>query len=220
MGGATQGFSGNGLACVRGERVVFCDLEFAIGPGESLLLAGPNGSGKSSLLRLMAGLLPPAAGNLGWNGANVSDDADAHRARLHYVGHADAVKPVLSVRENVAFWARLRGADDPNAVDGALAHFGIEQIAAVPGRFLSSGQRRRTSLARLLAAPAKLWLLDEPAVGLDDAAMAALEAATKRHIAGGGVIVAATHGRLNIEAASPLRLDDFSAQGQSFEGMP
>ena len=220
MGGATQGLSGKGLACVRGERVVFADLAFSVGPGEALLLVGPNGSGKSSLLRLIAGLLPPAAGMLAWNGVRVSEDPDAHRARLHYVGHADAVKPVLSVRENVEFWSRLRGAEVPHAFDGALVHFGIEQIAAVPGRFLSSGQRRRTNLARLLAAPAKLWLLDEPAVGLDDDAVAALETAAHRHIAGGGIIVAATHGRLNIGAASPLRLDEFSPQDRSFGGAP
>ena len=185
-------------------------------PGHALILAGPNGSGKSSLLRLMAGLLPATAGEFAWNGDRVADDPDAHRARINYVGHADAVKPVLSVRENVAFWSRLRGSDEAHLVDDALAQFGIGQISAVPGRFLSSGQRRRTNLARLLAAAADLWLLDEPAVGLDDMAVSALEGAIARHLAGGGMVVAATHSNLKIEPSTLLRLDAFApANGQS-----
>ena len=201
-----QGFQGEGLACIRGERLVFEGLDFAVGPGGALLLTGYNGSGKSSLLRLMAGLLRPAAGRLVADGRPVSDDPDAHRARLHYVGHADPVKPVLTVHESVHFFASLHsrtGADDDAVLD-AIGHFGMSGLAEVPGRFLSAGQRRRTNLARLLAAPAQLWLLDEPTVGLDERAVNALDAATTEHRARGGMVVAATHAAFRLADAARL----------------
>lgn len=205
-------FVGHDLICVRGERPVFSGLGFDVESGGALLLVGPNGSGKSSLLRLMAGLLAPAAGRLLWNGEPVAADREAHGGRLHYVGHLDAVKPVLSVRENVGFWADLRPGGAAAAVDGALAAFGVGHLAAVPGRFLSAGQRRRVNLARILAAPAPLWLLDEPTTALDRAAVAALEAAIARHRQGGGMVVAATHTPLSLGAARTLDLAHFEAE--------
>ncbi len=207
-----QGFEGEGLACVRGERLVFAGLDFSVGPGEALLLTGPNGSGKSSLLRLMAGLLRPAAGRLAWDGAAIAGEPEGHRARLHYVGHQDPVKPMLTVRESVAFWSRLHagGEADGDPVSAALAQFGIDGLATIPGRFLSAGQRRRTNLARLLAAPAVLWLLDEPTVGLDDAAVAAFENAVARHRHAGGIVVAATHAAFRITDETRLDLDAYS----------
>jgi len=204
-------FVGHDLTCVRGERRVFSGLGFDLEAGDALVAVGPNGSGKSSLLRLMAGLLTPAAGRLLWNGEPVAADREAHGGRLHYVGHLDAVKPVLAVRENVAFWARLHGGGTA-AVDGALAALGVGHLAAVPGRFLSAGQRRRVNLARLLAAPAPLWLLDEPTTALDRAAVAALEAAIERHRRTGGMVVAATHAPLALNAARTLDLAHFEAE--------
>lgn len=154
------------LLCVRGERMVFAALGLALDAGEALVLSGPNGSGKSSLLRLLAGLLRPAAGSILWQGRAIAEEPELHRARLAYVGHQDPVKPVLSVRENLVFWTRLKGGDAA-AVPQALERFGLGSLAEVPGRMLSAGERRRLNLARLLAAPAPLWLLDEPTVGLD-----------------------------------------------------
>ena len=128
-------FMGRELACIRGERGVFARLAFQVKAGGALVLTGPNGSGKSSLLRLMAGLTRPAAGMLAWDGANIADNPEAHRARLHYVGHADAIKPALTVAENVGFWARYRDADGEveAAEDGALAPDADEVLAGKKG---------------------------------------------------------------------------------------
>lgn len=200
-------FTGAGLACVRGERLVFENLSFSARAGEALLLTGPNGSGKSSLLRLMAGLLRPEAGRLAWGGGAVSDDPDAHRARIHYVGHLDAMKPALTLGENIAFHAALRGHRvDAAAVARALERFDLEPLAATPVRFLSQGQRRRATLARLLAVPAPLWLLDEPTLALDDASLKRLGAVLSEHLAGGGHLVAATHAPIAIKATQRLEL--------------
>jgi heme exporter protein A len=202
-------FEGRDLLCVRGERRVFAGLDFAIAPGGLLVLTGPNGSGKSSLLRLMAGLLRPARGALYWDGAPVADDSEAQTARLHYLGHLDAVKPVLTVSENLAFWAALQGGAAAE-VERALAAFDLTALAEVPGGMLSAGQRRRVALARLLVAPAEVWLLDEPTVGLDTASLARLSAVIAEHRLAGGRTIAATHAPLNAKDAEILDLGAFA----------
>src|SRR5690348_16180992 len=160
-------FTGSDLACWRGERLVFRGLSFALGPGGALVLVGPNGSGKSSLLRMMAGLLPPLSGTLAWDDRPVATDREAHRARLGYLGHLDAIKPGLTVREHLAWHAALGEVPHESAhLDAALSALGIAALADSPGRQLSAGQRRRVALARLALRPAALWLLDEPTVGL------------------------------------------------------
>ncbi len=205
-------FEGRGLACRRGERWVFAALDFALPAGGALLLTGPNGSGKSSLLRVMAGLLPPAEGSLLWDGAPLRAEPEGHRRRLHFLGHQDAVKPVLSARENLAFWAALRGgAAAAETLERALAAFRLEALAEVPARLLSAGQKRRLALSRLLASPAELWLLDEPSVGLDRASDRALAEALAAHRAGGGRIVASSHVPLELPGAETLDLDAFAA---------
>jgi heme exporter protein A len=203
-------FSGRELVCVRGERRVFADLDFDLAPGGALLLSGPNGSGKSSLLRLMAGLLRPAGGTLTWAGAAIAADAEGHRARLRYVGHLNALKPVLTVAENVSFWARQAGAGETD-VARALAAFALSPLAPVAGRLLSSGQRRRVALARLIAAPGELWLLDEPSVGLDRESLIHLEAAIAAHRAGGGRVALATHTPIALPEAQTLDLAAFAS---------
>src|SRR5690606_19959673 len=130
-------FEGRTLQCRRGGRDVFAELSFVLPPGGALLLTGPNGSGKSSLLRLMAGLLRPAGGVLLWGNRPIAEAPEAHAARLHYLGHLDGVKPVLSVAENLRFWADLRGG--AAAVEAALERFALADLAAVPGRLLSAG---------------------------------------------------------------------------------
>lgn len=202
-------FIGRDLACRRGERLVFRGLSFALGPGDALLLTGPNGSGKSSLLRLMAGLLPPLSGALSWDGSPVGDDPARHRARLQFIGHQDAVKPVLTVLETVTFWAGLRGAGAASA-QAALDRLGLGRLAEWPCRLLSAGQKRRLALARLLAAPAPLWLLDEPTTGLDHDAARNLAAAIAEHRAQGGIVAASTHIPLDLPAAQTLSLADFA----------
>jgi heme exporter protein A len=212
-------FSGFDLTCLRGDRLVFSGLDFRVEEGGALVLLGPNGSGKSSLLRVMAGLLRPFSGRLEWDGAPLSDEPERHRSRVHYVGHLDAVKAVLTARENLAFWAALGGAPDPGAAAlDALSRLGVPHIAEVPGRYLSAGQRRRLALARVLAAPRPLWLLDEPTVALDRAAIRLLEAEVARHRAAGGRVVVSTHAEFDLPGAREMRLDEFSPVGETVPG--
>jgi heme exporter protein A len=206
-------FCGQNLICVRGERTVFSGLDFNLAGGGALILIGRNGSGKSSLLRLMTGLLPPASGNVTWENTGIDEDPEAHGGRLHYVGHYDAVKPVLSVAENVAFWASLRGTQVD--VTAALEAFGIAHLAEVPGRFLSAGQKRRVNLARILATPAPLWLLDEPTTALDKETIAALETTIAAHRVGGGMVVISTHSDMHLGDFEVLDLDDFALRQAS-----
>ena len=192
-----QGLTVKGLDCVRGDRRVFAGVALAVNPGRALLLSGANGSGKSSLLRILAGLLPAAGGTLAWEGEDIADDADAHRRRIVYIGHADPMKPGLTVCENLDFWARLYGFDPD--IEPALYQFGIEQLADMPARYLSAGQRRRLTLARLAVGQNSpvgppLWLLDEPATGLDPSAIAMLANTILAHLANEGVAVIASHG--------------------------
>ena len=183
------------LACRRVGREIFRDVDLEVRAGEALVLRGPNGSGKSSLLRVLAGLLEPAGGELALAGG---DDGGPG---YHYIGHADPLKPGLTVEENLAFTGALTGRAD---VEAGLAAFALTRLADAPARQLSSGQRRRLTLARLAAVAKPIWLLDEPAVGLDVANRGRLEALITAHRAGGGAVLAATHGDITIADARVL----------------
>ena len=192
-----------GLAAFRGERLVFRDLSFTVAAGGSLLLTGPNGSGKSTLLRLLAGLLRPAAGTLTWDATDALADLPMHARRVAYLGHQDGVKPTLTAVENLHFGARMSG----HPARTALAATGLEDLAELPARMLSEGQRRRLALARLaLSTDAPLWLLDEPTLGLDAASVSYLGAMLASHCAGGGMVIAATHLPLPLRHAPELAL--------------
>ena len=197
------------LDCVRSEREVFSGLSFALRPGEALVLRGANGSGKTSLLRIVAGLLKPAGGALLWDGVAVGEDPGAYRARLCYVGHLDALKPALTVAENLAFWAALGGR--PGGEGAALERFGLGHLAEIPARLLSAGQRRRLGLARIIASPATLWLLDEPTVSLDEQSVGILIEVMDEHRAEGGMVMAATHVDIGLAAAALLNLSEDGA---------
>jgi len=206
------------LACRRGARLVFAGLSFRLPAGGALVLTGANGSGKSSLLRLVAGLLAPAAGRLWWGAAPVAADLAGHHAGLHYIGHLDAVKPVMTPREILGFWRALRGLDGAGsapAVRDALAAFALDAVADWPCRWLSAGQRRRLALARLLAAPAPLWLLDEPTSALDDDSQARLGQMIAAHRAAGGRVLLATHAAIALDGAAILALDGFAPRFDS-----
>jgi heme exporter protein A len=200
------------LACRRGGRLVLAGLALELPVGGALLLRGPNGSGKSTLLRCLAGLIRPAAGAVLWQEAPIAADPEAHRARLHYLGHLDAIKAALGVWENLRFWQTLRGVGGPAEAAAGLDAFGLEPLAERPARALSAGQRRRLALARLLASPAPLWLLDEPNAALDDDAQAALARALAAHRAEGGLAVVAAHGAFDLPEAATLRLEARPAQ--------
>jgi heme exporter protein A len=191
-----------GLAAFRGERLVFRDIGFTVAEGGALLLTGPNGSGKSTLLRLLAGLLRPAAGSLHWHGRDALADLPTHTGRVAYVGHQDAVKPGLTAAENLYFAARLTDAD----VDEALAAVGLEDLADLPARMLSAGQRRRLALARLVLSHAPLWLLDEPTLGLDMVSVDRFGGMLREHRGRDGLVVVATHLPLPLTEAAELQL--------------
>jgi heme exporter protein A len=196
-----MGLSVSDLTCIRGGRTVIRGLGFQLADGEALAVRGPNGAGKSTLLRALAGLLP-AAGSIVLDGADRREDPDAHAERVAYAGHLDAVKPQLTVGENLAFWAALYG----GGADAALAGFGLAAIAERPAHLCSAGQKRRLGLARLLLAPRRLWLLDEPTVALDAESTARLMQAVRRHCADGGLAVIATHAALDLAPARELVL--------------
>jgi heme exporter protein A len=148
-----------------------------------------------------------------WGATRIDEDIASHHARLHYVGHLDALKLAMTPRESLVFWAVLRGAPRSGAaatIDEALAAFDIEAIADWPCRWLSAGQRRRVALARLLAVPAPLWLLDEPTTALDADSQARLEQAIAAHRAAGGMVIIATHAPIALDAAATLALDGYA----------
>jgi heme exporter protein A len=193
------------LACHRGGRDVFSGVSFAVASGETLIVTGRNGAGKSSLLRCIVGLVRLAQGRLSLEGGD-SELSIAEQA--HYLGHQDALKPSLSVAENLRFWARFFGAGSagPASIQGPLEAVGLDALADLPAAYLSAGQRRRLSIARLLAAKRPLWLLDEPTSTLDAAAQVRLADLMRAHLGGGGFIVAATHGPIGLDGAQELRL--------------
>ncbi|HRY26636.1 MAG: heme ABC exporter ATP-binding protein CcmA [Geminicoccaceae bacterium] len=193
-----------GLACRRGGRLLLEAVDWRLAPGDALLLKGANGSGKSSLLRLLAGFLRPAGGRLLHGGRDVFADLARYRAALHHLGYQDALKPALTVAENLEAAAALLGGER-GRLAAALDAFALGGLAATPVRFLSSGQRRRAALARLAAVPRPIWLLDEPGIGLDRRNRDALEALIDRHRGGGGIAVVASHG--DVALARPLVLD-------------
>ncbi|MGC2412771.1 MAG: heme ABC exporter ATP-binding protein CcmA [Stellaceae bacterium] len=205
---------GEGLACRRGERLVFTGLDCRLPAGGALVLLGSNGSGKSSLLRLIATLLSPAAGRLSWGGAPVTRDVAGYRALVHYVGHQDAAKPALTPREMLRVWAALRGIVAPD-IETALAAFALHAVADRPCRWLSAGQRRRLALARLIAAPAPIWLLDEPAAALDGNGEARLTRLIAEHRRAGGRVAVATHQPIGVDDATVIVLDDFAASAET-----
>jgi heme exporter protein A len=190
------------LACRRGTRELFSGLGFSLSGGEALMVTGRNGSGKSSLLRLIAGLLRPQAGRIDLDGG---DPELSVGEQAHYLGHLDALKPSLTVAENLRFWTAWLGSPD-NPPERALARLGLETLADLPAAYLSAGQKRRLSLARLLAVYRPLWLLDEPTAALDTDGQGRLADLMRTHLARGGLILAAAHGPIGLTGAQELKL--------------
>ena len=193
------------LTVERGGRTILSGLSFSVMAGEAVLLTGPNGSGKTTLLRTLAGHIRHSSGRVALDGGS----ADLVCAeQCHYVGHLNAVKPSLTAAENLAFWARYLGSDASAArlPAAALERLGLGDLGHVPTGYLSAGQKRRLGLARLLVARRPVWLLDEPTVSLDAASVALFAGLVTEHLAGGGLVVAATHVPLGIAGARELQL--------------
>jgi heme exporter protein A len=188
--------SGRGVICVRGGREVFSGLDFEAVSGEAVAVVGRNGSGKTSLLRLIAGLLIPAGGTIALAGGDAELTLPE---QCHYLGHRDALKPALSVAENLAFWADFLGGERRDVTE-SLATVGLDHATHLPAGFLSAGQRRRLSLARLLTVRRPVWLLDEPTNALDVAGQDMFGGLMREHLGRGGMIIAATHAPLGIDS--------------------
>jgi heme exporter protein A len=196
--------SGDRVAVERGGRIVIDGLTFRADAGVALVVTGPNGVGKSTLLRTIAGLVHPTAGRI------VLEGGDGERSvpeQCHYFGHLDGLKTALTVTENVTFWRDFYGVGGPATdIASALAEVGLDHLARLPAGYLSAGQRRRLSLARLLVAHRPIWLLDEPTSALDTASGSRFVALVNAHLASGGIVIAATHAPLAFAAVASLSL--------------
>ncbi len=208
---STLALSVRDLAAERGGRLVFAGLGFVLESGEALNVVGRNGVGKSTLLRVLAGLLTPTAGRVSLDPPEADDRDTPIAERAHYLGHADALKSALTPLDHLGFAADLLGRGNRGSAATtpaeALDRVALAHAADLPCGYLSAGQRRRVALARLLVAARPLWLLDEPATALDLGSQAVLGDMMRRHLDGGGLIVAATHGSLGLDLVRELRLE-------------
>lgn len=191
------------LACYRTGRLIFSDQTFTIDKGEAVMLRGPNGAGKSTLMRALAGMLP-CEGSVTLNGVALHDDVDAVQEQVAYSGHLDAIKPQLTVAENLTFWARLF---EGGSIDNAVEQFSLAEIWDRPAHTCSAGQKRRLGLARLVVSNRDLWLLDEPTVSLDVETTARFAQIVKDHCAAGGMALIATHIDLGLDNRRTITLD-------------
>lgn len=192
------------LSCIRQERQIFSNLSLSLSKGELLWVKGRNGAGKSSLLRVLANLLPSPTGRIEWMGEDIAEEPALFLQNIRYVGHQDGLKTVFTPRENLQFWVDYMGAGDVEAALGALE---LQTIADSPVRILSAGQKKRTQLAKLLATPARLWILDEPISSLDVHFIDLFRQILTKHIAAGGMALLATHQDLEIAGTQVLDLD-------------
>lgn len=199
----------SGLACVRGDATLFAALDFSVAAGDVLQIQGANGSGKTSLLRLLCGLSPPAAGTIHWNGIDIAEQAEDYRSAVSYIGHRRGVSEELSPLENLEFACALHEPAATQACSDALTALGLGQRLHTPARLLSAGQVQRTALARLMLSDAAVWILDEPFTALDSDGRAQIEQLLGQHAARGGLSVIATHQPLQLDTARvrTLRID-------------
>ena len=196
-----------GLACVRGDRLLFKDLGFVLEAGSLLYVLGENGSGKSSLLRMLCGLLMPEQGEILWVGKSIKSHAEQYLPNLKYLGHLNGLKDDLTALENLQMGARIAGQDVTAAAAlAALTAIGIARCANLPVRVLSQGQKRRVALAALWLSRSPLWILDEPFAALDVAATEVLAARISEHLAAGGMTILTSHQDVSIKAKSTVTL--------------
>ncbi len=196
-------FSGHNLTCIRNGRVVFEEINFKIAEESALIIQGPNGSGKSSLLRITAGLLRPYNGYLEWKNSRL--EAEMITQLIAYMGHLDAIKPSLTVYENISFWGQVNKEKNLN-IDLVLESLKLSHLIDLPAGYLSAGQKRRLNFARIFSSKAKFWILDEPTVSLDSKTSDLFFEILKNHLFNGGLAMIATHNQINIDSTKILRL--------------
>ncbi|MDG1857851.1 MAG: heme ABC exporter ATP-binding protein CcmA, partial [Emcibacteraceae bacterium] len=203
-------FSASNLTVSRGDRKIFSNLSFDAPAGKLLKLIGPNGSGKSTLLKTLSGLIDPEEGDINNGEQSIIMDHDWISKNLCYLGHKNALKGEFTVLDNIEFWAELWGTSEK--IDNALSAMGIDYLRDTPVRYLSSGQTRRTALARSMCHGGSIWLYDEPTVGLDDQGLALLAKAMKNHLENVGIIICATHVDIGLDESvvDTLDLADFT----------
>ena len=195
-----------GLGGERGGEAVFSGVDFSLSDGEALVVTGPNGSGKSTLLRIVAGLLPAAAGSVRLEGGG--EDFPTVASASHYLGHQHAMKTALGVAENLAFWRDFLG-DAALGIDEALDRVGLGAIGHLPFGYLSAGQQRGMAMAKLLTAWRPVWLLDEPTAALDVQSEGIFAGLMRAHRQKGGIVIAATHQELGLEGTQGLVMKGF-----------
>jgi heme exporter protein A len=205
----TPSLSIKGLCSVRGDRELFHGLDFAVGAGQVLLVEGRNGSGKTTLLRMLCGLIEPTEGSISWQGEPIRELAEEYTRDLLYIGHRPGIKEELTAVENLQIATTLDGVDiDEDAAWDALSRIGLRGFEDLPTRYLSQGQKRRVALARLLLNRAAIWILDEPFVALDVAAVEELQGVIREHVTNGGMVILTTHQSVGLmeEAIQRLQL--------------
>lgn len=210
--GAEMGLKAEKLAARRGEDLLFSQVSFELEHGEALVLTGANGSGKSTLLRVIAGLLRPEAGTVRYF-PQAGGEARAVGEVAHYLGHRNAMKPELSVEENLSFWKDFLGDSEGGAglsIGEAAENVGLGGIAHLPFGYLSAGQQRRFAFAKLLVAYRPVWILDEPTAALDAAADRMFARLVSTHLGAGGIVLAATHQPLGLDGLKELRMKGFA----------
>ncbi len=189
------------LECVRGDRRLFSDLSFALGPGELLQVRGPNGAGKTSLLRMLCGLMLPAHGEIRWNGSSIKELGENYYRDVTYLGHLPAVKDELTAEENLRISSGLDGIEiERQEAYAALKTMGLQGRETLSAKVLSAGQRRRVALGRLLVCGTALWVLDEPLTALDRSAAGLVQSLIAGHLEKGGVAVLTTHHDLHLQS--------------------
>lgn len=212
--------SGRKLVCIRGERPVFSNLDFDLSPGRALILHGANGAGKSSLIKIIAGLLPLQGGTIKYGDENILRGRDWISRNICYLAHRNGLKPELTVAENLTFWAKMDHISNPqDHIRRSAEKIAIDHCLDLPVCYLSSGQARRAALARILCHPGRIWLLDEPTVGLDHRGVELLTSLMNAHLDQGGRILAATHIELglNPQKSGALDMADYSFTAAAYE---